>query len=391
MGLNCIRNQPIDFCPRIECYDEAFCIRVDTGDVSQFQVELTQSSGTELVQNGDFASSTGWTFGTNWAYDGVNDEADATGATDTNELQQNGILTVGQYYVMSFEVKNYISGVINSYIGDADANGTYYGVFISPSTDLLFNPNNVFTGSIDNVSVKRLTFLGWRILDCETGDMVLEDYDNSNGFITFLQTDHNPAGDPPTGLSSVGRALVKFDWDVAPLNTLPLPGCYKICLVIASDQVGCELESQCICLATDHPETILITASNDENFDLGGDDYLDYTTPTWTNFQLSMRVEGKVWHPHWEEDYDNFQYSDFARKTVKFSSVEVLDVITEELPVSQLRALAAMVGHDTLTIDGERYHKFGSGIDPEWAKGTDHASFAMEVVADSKGLKNSNC
>lgn len=390
MGLNCIRNQAIDFCPRTECYDEAFCIRVDTGDESQFQVELTEITGTELVQNGDFAASTGWTFGTNWAYDGTADEADATGAT-TGILHQDGILTAGEYYIMSFEVKNYISGVINSPIGDADANGTYSGVFIAGSNNLNFEPNNVFTGSIDNVSVKELTFLGWRILDCETGEMVLEDYDNSDGLITFLETDYNPGGDPPTGLSSVGRALVKFDWDAAPLNTLPLPGCYKICLVKQNDQLGCELESQCICLATDHPGTVLITASNDENFDLGGGEYLDYITPGWTTFVLSMRVEARLWHPHWEEDYENYQFSDFARKTVKFSSVEVSDFVTEELPLSQLRALAAMVGHDTLEIDGVRYHKFGSGIDPEWSKGTEHASFAIQVVADSKGLKNSNC
>lgn len=390
MALNCIRNQPIDFCTRIECYDEEFCIRVDTADVSQFQVELTQSTGAELVQNGDFASSTGWTFGTNWAYDGVNDEADATGAT-TGILRQNGILNTGDYYVMSFEVKNYVSGVIFTGIGNAEANGTYYGVFISQSDDLMFEPNNVFTGSIDNVSVKKLTYLGWRILDCDTNEILLEDYDNSDGLITFLETTHASGGDPPTGLSSVGRALMRLDWDAAPLNTLPLPGCYKICLVAESDQIGCTLESQCICLATNHPDTVLITASNDENFDLGGDDYLEYVTPGWDNFELSLRVEARLWHPHWEEDYENYQFSDFARKTVKFSSVEVMELTTEELPLSQLRALAAMAGHDTFEIDAIRYHKFGSGIAPEWTKGTDHAPFSIEVVEDSKGLKNSNC
>lgn len=385
MGLNCIRNQPIDFCTRLECYNEEFCIRVDTGDVSKFQIESTVVNGNELVQNGDFASSTGWTFGTNWAYDGVNDEADASGATAGNELQQNGILTSGKYYLMSFQVKNYVSGTLLSPLGDVMANGTYYGAFIASGADLMFDPNNTFTGSIDNVSVKELTFPGIRIIDCETDVVVYDDYDNSDGMATFWQPQ------PSTQSVTKGRVMFTIDWDVAALSVLTKPGCYKICLTAISDQVGCTLESQCICLATDHPGTVLITASNDENFDLGGGQYLDYTTPTFTNFQLSLRVEAHFRAPHWEEDYENFQYSDFARQTVKFSSVEVLEFNTEELPVSQHRALAAMVGHDTFTIDAVSYHKFGAGLNPDWPKGTDMTGFTIEVVEDSKGLKNSNC
>src|SRR5687767_2011139 len=107
MAITCIPYQPIDFCNQEYCFDEAFCLRVKNTDTSMIQFGLSPI-GSEMVQNGDFASSTGWTFGTGWTYDGTADEADASAVAGGGFLEQTVNPIDNHLYKIVFQVKNYV-------------------------------------------------------------------------------------------------------------------------------------------------------------------------------------------------------------------------------------------------------------------------------------------
>jgi hypothetical protein len=136
--------------------------------VAETYFEITNAVGSEIVTNGNFSASSNWEFDTNWAYDGTNFEADATGVTTGFLSDNNSVLTGGVQYITAFEVKNYSTGNVrvrlNSKVsGGADgtvrsSNGTYTEVIScgssSPMKVRFYYGGSNFTGSIDNVSVK---------------------------------------------------------------------------------------------------------------------------------------------------------------------------------------------------------------------------------------------
>jgi hypothetical protein len=120
------------------------------------------SYGNELVTNGDFSSgSTGWAVQGGWTFAGG--KATNDGTNDWS-LQQTNLVTVGKTYSISFDVIDYVSGNIsvglNSGGGSTavSANGSY--VVTETATETYFKgyPRSTFVGSIDNVSVKEVTF-----------------------------------------------------------------------------------------------------------------------------------------------------------------------------------------------------------------------------------------
>ena len=91
------------------CRPRDFCQLVERADTTSFQVGL-RVIGAEAVQNGDFAASTGWDFSAgNWTFDAGDNEADCD-ASANNDLKQVDILGVGNYYKITYTIKNYTSG-----------------------------------------------------------------------------------------------------------------------------------------------------------------------------------------------------------------------------------------------------------------------------------------
>jgi hypothetical protein len=121
----------------------------------------------ELVTNGDFSVGTGWTLGTGWSISGGT--AVATSVASFADIQQNlPAVNASQTYVITFTV-SITSGTIAAYLGAngngnsiisiISASGSYSFLYHKSPLDntktILFRGNPSFTGTIDNVSVKR--------------------------------------------------------------------------------------------------------------------------------------------------------------------------------------------------------------------------------------------
>lgn len=380
MAITCIPYQPIDFCNQQFCFDEEFCLRVQTSDTSMIQFGLSPT-GSELVQNGDFAASTGWNFGTGWTYDGTADEADASAVAGGGFLDQDLSINDNHLYKIVIEVKNYAGGRLRGYLGGEDftatagpnANGTYtfYAVAgsINNKIQLTGETGQNFTGSIDNVSVFAMSYPIANIIDCETQEVL----QSNVGSVDFRY-----------GEDAIPGAMLTIDWD--DIGEVTVPNCIAIC-IIDYEAEECTFVSQCICLATTHPGTVLFTATNEDNF------IVDQTFIDFDFFQqvMSFRCEARVWHPHPEESLLNYQFSNFNRETTHFENVTVWDLITEELPYPQHFGLWAMMGMDHFYIDGVEHSRFGDQTDPDWIKGTDYTAFESQVVKNGAGMMNANC
>ena len=158
---------------------------------------------TELIINGDFITDDGnWSKGIGWEISGGTANCDGTQGT-TTELSQTGITTIGDKYLISFEISNYSLGSIHPILGSAT--GTCIGtdgvcseiITAAGSTTFYMQADSSFIGSIDNVSVMRIndleiatynsSFIGTQgsILFI-SGDTLQEDnsnffYDSTNG------------------------------------------------------------------------------------------------------------------------------------------------------------------------------------------------------------------
>lgn len=126
---------------------------------------------TELIANGLFVNNTIWTFGAGWSHDAVNGEADHT-AGSVLPLTQGISTEVNEHYQIAFQIKNATAGyvtvningvyVINSGTNNQfNLNQSYTRKFIANKTGsvtLSITPSTTFNGSIDNVSIKKLTY-----------------------------------------------------------------------------------------------------------------------------------------------------------------------------------------------------------------------------------------
>jgi len=121
--------------------------------------------GSELVTNGDFASSSGWTLpgvGTNSITGG---QAVLSGASGYL-LRTGTSITAGQWYRVSFTVTGYSgSGTVRPYIqaspvfgSNVTGNGTFVQYLLATTTnantEIGLNFASSFTGNIDDISIK---------------------------------------------------------------------------------------------------------------------------------------------------------------------------------------------------------------------------------------------
>lgn len=116
--------------------------------------------GAELVSNGAFATSTGWT-SPNWTYDSGNQRMVADGS-HSDALTPSTPITVaaGSYYLVRYQVAARNHGFVWPVLGGRRgpvrfAANTYYETIYATSTgNLEFDRTTDFDGAIDNVSVK---------------------------------------------------------------------------------------------------------------------------------------------------------------------------------------------------------------------------------------------
>jgi len=121
--------------------------------------------GSELVTNGDFATDSNWSVGTNITISGG--KANFLNANKGERLQQNFSFTADKTYKVVITVSNYVSGQLGFYMGGGyvdtgaiDANGTYtYYHTPTNNSEAFFRAMQTsasHTFSIDNVSVQQV-------------------------------------------------------------------------------------------------------------------------------------------------------------------------------------------------------------------------------------------
>lgn len=124
---------------------------------------LIYALAAEKVVNGAFATSSGWTWGTGWAHDAVNLEADATPGV-ISALEQNVGAVAGETYYVKFTGKNRTVGSVTPQIGGVDGqlvadNDTFEQMITATGTgNLKFTKSADFNGSLDDISVTALSF-----------------------------------------------------------------------------------------------------------------------------------------------------------------------------------------------------------------------------------------
>ena len=117
-----------------------------------------------------------WILGTGWSI--ANGKASNDGSSGSNNLRQNDIITIGNTYKINITVSDYVSGNVEVSAGAAprgtmSANGTYTFYQEATPSDDFYVIANSFVGTIDNISVKDITF-------SEDVDLARINYD-SNG------------------------------------------------------------------------------------------------------------------------------------------------------------------------------------------------------------------
>lgn len=120
-----------------------------------------QAGTTNLVDNGDFADDSVWTWGGVWEHDAVNLEADKP-AEGSSALEQDISVVAGRRYCLTFTVLNRTAGRVTPSCGgvtfsNRNSDGTYTEYFTASSTAVLkFAANAAARLSLDDVSVVEL-------------------------------------------------------------------------------------------------------------------------------------------------------------------------------------------------------------------------------------------
>lgn len=186
-----------------ELNTEYWILRANSGDTFELQTTVgnsldTSGYGSAETTGGNVAQLTdltSWAEGVGW-HPGVDGAGALTNVAHcdgsqggVSNLQQSAVLTdIGDYFLLKFTISNYSAGLLNKvYFGDGGsrtvalgANGTYSILGQGITSNILYLQTDVdFIGSIDNVSVHKLTW----------GRQITDDSTNYSGFQFALPID----------------------------------------------------------------------------------------------------------------------------------------------------------------------------------------------------------
>lgn len=275
-------------------------------------------------------------------------------------LVQKNKMVIDYLYHLSFDIIGSTKGKITvpSFEGAPvfNGNGTHEFTGIAKSKNIIFNPGalgGVFDGAIDNVVVTFIPF--YQIRDAE-----------DNAIFTLADQ---------TGVSASGGTIqYVINWeDIAA-------GCYHISL---SDGTT-EYNSDCLLLKLEHPCTIQLQWTNNEN--AFGLEYSDLV------FEQTLRVSAKLDRPKFESDKKEvFVYSNGGRQVlyVRKKIIESLRIF--EAPRYIHEAIQLGLDHDSFFINGIQYIFEDTSYDPAWRKSSQLAPVEVNVVKNGQNLVNSNC
>ena len=126
------------------------------GAISGNTLKITPSLGSELIVNGGFDSDTVWVKNANWTIG----SSVASSNGSTGHLQQNSLLTIGNWYQGTWDIVTRTSGVADFYIGADWKSHSSVGSFLDTGRALATYVSlysNSLNGTVDNISFKPLT------------------------------------------------------------------------------------------------------------------------------------------------------------------------------------------------------------------------------------------
>ena len=145
---------------------EATSVTTNTGIVERSIVGVHDANfvhpiGDELISNGGFDDASSWVTGSEWSISGGKLVSVSSGAF--SGVSQNIGSIIGKSLRLTFDIVDYTSGTFRlppshrqDGIDERYGNIGSYSVYYTPTVDIINFQSVVFTGSIDNISVKEV-------------------------------------------------------------------------------------------------------------------------------------------------------------------------------------------------------------------------------------------
>lgn len=219
-----------DLDPDCECVGRDFCQMVEPADATKFEIALGVSTDIELVQDGAFVnpcSISVWSCGTDW--DIPSGSAINSGGGTAPISQDIGLLDDTLYRTIftvvalaggNLQVRFGGSVVFTVFLAGGAATYTFFHL-----TGTLANQEISFTTSgggvtaeIDNVGVKEMSTIGFRIKD-QAGNVDYEEYDGTSVSYPITTSSSNTIVTNPI-------AMIQIDW-----TQVVVGDCYTICII----------------------------------------------------------------------------------------------------------------------------------------------------------------
>ena len=198
-----------------------YCQLVQMGDLTNFQVQLTEA-GNNLVSNPGFTgSAAGWVLNAGWAYQAGSENVKHTSGGGAGALTQGLAINIEKYYKVEYTISGFsgtgtlsveLGGVVAHTWAAADNPDGRHADYVRMlpilgGPEIVFDSTNLLNVTIDDVSVKEVSWVGFSIRD-EDDNIIYADVSTS---AAYYADDY---------------AFISIDWLGFGFD----PGCYHICL-----------------------------------------------------------------------------------------------------------------------------------------------------------------
>lgn len=232
--ITCKKYQPISFeSTDCEPLESTYCVPVELGDTTKVQFELSEAEDVNMISNGTFASSSGWTLPAAWTISGGVATCSSpilTYATMYTEMDYDA--HDGYYFVELDFIVGSGTVDIEIYIGDvlvlkatgrAEHNQTVRSYkYVTGASDKQVDVKAYGSFSIDNLVIKKMSEVQYDIRDCDT-EQVLYSSETATYFDTGTVQLKAEAFSTE---NDVGIATISIDWTATGLSA----GCYCLCV-----------------------------------------------------------------------------------------------------------------------------------------------------------------
>ena len=428
-------NQVLTIPSASDCDPSSYCLRVSDEDTTAAQVDLSETTGTDLLDGeGAFSQFLGGT-GTSTAANKLID----SGAT----FQTDGVVVGATVYNTGTGSKALVTAVDSEtqLALDTDifpSTNTYKMIQwrLSGGADVewLYNDGEIefngTTGGVDNceyqniLTADRYYKVTFTILSYVSGGLEVFLGSTSLGTVSangtytwYGMADATSLQFTPTGASyelsldavtlyemgTVGidikdsddvtiytetdgtsvtyvdtEAQIDLDWSTYGLTE---GECYTVCLVDLSD--SSEQETNCV-YYDEFDCSIKLTWTN-------GNNAFNFNYADFTFVQVLRLVDSIKRNAKYPEESNRPQFSDGSRSTTYGKSVKVEELQTEFLPEWIHDALRLGVIHQTFTIDSVNYVKQEGDYEPIWDRSSVDAPVILEMAKASQVAANKEC